>query len=90
MFTATAMDGATVVSGSGTTYILSNIDSLACTIGTVSGTPPNPYTATITTAVVDGFAGFSVGDVIAGNNGSGSFGLGQLVITSLINSSYIS
>jgi len=82
-------ESATVVSGSGTTYILSNIDSLACTIGTVSGTPPNPYTATITTAVVDGFAGFSVGDVIAGNNGSGSFGLGQLVITSLINSTSV-
>ena len=82
-------ESATVVSGSGTTYILSNIDSLACTIGTVSGTLPNPYTATITTAVVDGFAGFSVGDVIAGTNGSGSFGLGQLVITSLISSTSV-
>ena len=80
---------ATVVSGTLDTYVLSNMDSMACTIGTVSGTPPSPYTATITTAVVDGFAGFSVGDVIAGNDGSGSFGLGQLVITSLINSTSV-
>ena len=80
---------ATVVSGSGTTYVLSNMSSLACTIGTVAGIPPSPYTATITTAVANGFAGFSVGDVIAGNNGTGSFGLGQLVITSLISSTSI-
>jgi hypothetical protein len=80
---------ASVVSGTGDTYVLSNMDSLACTIGAVSGTSPNPYTATITTAVADGFAGFSVGDVIAGNNGTGSFGLGQLVITSLINSTSV-
>jgi hypothetical protein len=80
---------ASVVSGTLDTYVLSNMDSMACTIGTVSGTPPSPYTATITTAVVDGFAGFSVGDVIAGNDGTGSFGLGQLVITSLINSTSV-
>jgi hypothetical protein len=76
---------ATVVSGTDDTYVLSNMASLACTIGSVSGTSPGPYTATITTTIVDGFAGFSVGDVIAGTNGSGSFGFGQLIITSLIN-----
>ena len=80
---------ATVVSGAGDTWVLSNMSSLACTIGTVAGIAPGPYTATITTAVVNGFAGFSVGDVIAGNNGTGSFGLGQLVITSLISATSI-
>ena len=81
---------ATVVSGSsGTTYVLSNMDNLACTIGAISGTFPASYTATITTAVVDGFAKFSVGDIIAGTNGSGSFGLGQLAITSLVSSTSI-
>ena len=80
---------ATVVSGGGDTWVLSNMSSLACTIGTVAGIAPGPYTATITTAVVNGFAGFSVGDVIAGNNGTGSFGLGQLVITSLISTTSI-
>lgn len=75
---------ANVVSGGGANWVLSNMVSLACTIGTVSGPPAGPYTATITTAVVDGFAEFLIGDVIAGNNGTGSFGIGPVVITSLV------
>ena len=74
---------ATVVSGAGDTWVLSNMSSLACTIGAVSGGPPAPYTATITTAITNGFANFSIGDVIGGTNGTGSFGLGQIIITSI-------
>ena len=80
---------ATVVSGGGADWVLSNMASLACTIGTVSGPPAGPYTATITTAVVDGFAEFLIGDVIAGNNGTGSFGIGPVVITSLVSSTSV-
>ena len=80
---------ANVVSGSGKTYVLSNINSVACTIGTVTGTSPGPYTATITTAVTNGFFGFLVGDVIAGINGTGSFGIGPVTITSVISSTSI-
>ena len=80
---------ATVVSGAGDTYVLSNIDSIACTIGTVSGAPTGPYTATVTTAVANGFSGFLVGDTIAGTSGTGSFGVGPVVITSLISSTSI-
>ena len=80
---------ATVVSGGGADWVLSNMASLACTIGTVSGPPTGPYTATITTAVVDGFAEFLIGDVIAGNNGTGSFGIGPVVITSLVSSTSV-
>ena len=79
----------TVVSGTGADWVISNMTSLACTIGTVSGPPTGPYTATITTAVVDGFSEFLIGDVIAGNNGTGSFGTGPVIITSLINSTSI-
>ena len=75
---------ATVVSGTGADWVLSNMTSLLCTIGAVAGAPTGPYTATITTAVVDGFSMFLVGDVIAGNNGTGSFGVGPVVITSII------
>jgi len=83
---------ATVVSGTvgGADYVLSNMDSLACTIGAVGGPPLGPYTATITTIVPDGFSRFSAGDVIAGNNGTGSFGIGPVVITSLASSTSIS
>ena len=80
---------ATVVSGNGADWVLSNMAGLACTIGTVAGAPTGPYTATITTAVVDGFSAFLVGDVIAGNNGTGSFGVGPVVITSIIDSTNI-
>jgi hypothetical protein len=75
---------ATVVSGAGDTWGLSNMSSLACTIDTVSGGPPAPYTAKITTAVTNGFANFSIGDVVGGTNGTGSFGLGQIIITSIV------
>ena len=80
---------ATVVSGAGANWVLSNMTSLACTIGIVSGAPVGPYTATITTAVANGFSGFLVGDVIAGNNGTGSFGVGPVVITSVVSSTNI-
>ena len=79
----------TAVSGNGADWVLSNTASLACTIGAVAGAPTGPYTATITTAVADGFSTFLVGDVIAGNNGTGSFGVGPVVITSIISSTSI-
>jgi len=79
----------TVVSGNGTDWVLSNMTGVACTIGTVAGAPTGPYTATITTAVLDGFAGFLVGDVIAGSGALGSGGGGPVIITSLVDSTTI-
>ena len=82
---------ATVVSGTigGADYVLSNVNSLACTIGAVTGPLSGPYTATITTAIPNGFSEFFIGDVIAGNNGTGSFGIGPVVITSLVSSTSV-
>jgi len=82
---------ATVVSGTagGADWVLSNMTGLACTIGPVAGAPTGPYTATITTAVLDGFVGFLVGDVIAGSGALGSGGGGPVIITSLVDSTTI-
>jgi len=82
---------ATVVSGTvgGADYVLSNVSSLACTIGAVGGPVSGPYTAIITTAIPDGFSEFFIGDVIAGNNGTGSFGAGPVIITGLIGSTSV-
>lgn len=69
------------------TFSLGSISSIASVIGTVGLTPKSSnspielYTATITTAVTNGFSVFSIGDIISGTNGTGTFGEGPMVIT---------
>jgi len=65
-----------------------NTVTIASTIGTVTG--DNPYTATITTAVSNGFSAFLVGDIISGTNTAGTFGTGPMTVTALNSTTSIS